>query len=342
MDKRSMKLISAFAVLIWLILGAGCSYLVKNDRELVYAKAQYGLDRFVVVNDRHIHYVEAGEGEPVLLIPGAFSTYRDWNRIIPLLSERYRLLAIDYLGVGDSDKPRSGADYRIEAQADLIVSMMDMLHIPRAAIVGVSYGGGIALNIATRYPDRVNKIVCIEGNGLKHEKLPYRPMEVILRWPIISDAAIGVIRSGLIDEVGVRLIMGQAWHALSEEDKKEVFGIISQNNKTASRFSWYHISRSTKTSKDFTEEVKKVQLPILYLYGKQSGYLYMAETNATFLKKYLPDVTVISFEDGIHDLELQKPAEVAGRIVGFLGEQKETIPYRASCREAAVHSSVQP
>jgi pimeloyl-ACP methyl ester carboxylesterase len=147
-----------------------------------------------------------------------------------------------------------------------------------------------------------------------------------LRWPVISDAAIGVIRSGLIDELGVRLIMGTAWHEMSEEDKKEVFGIISQNNKTASRFSWYHISRSMKTSKDFTEEVKTVELPILYLYGKKSGYLYMAETNAAFLKKHLSDVRVIYFEDGIHDLELQKPAEVADLIVGFLGERKKDEP----------------
>jgi pimeloyl-ACP methyl ester carboxylesterase len=323
MDKRAKKLIPALVLLSWMLLSAGCSYLVKNDRELVYSKSQYGIDKFAVVSGRHIHYVEEGEGEPVLLIPGAFSTYRDWNRIIPFLSKQYRVLAIDYLGVGDSDKPRSGAGYTIEAQADLIVEMMDILRIPKADIVGVSYGGGIALNIATRYPDRVNKIVCIEGNGLKNEKLPYRPMEAILRWPVISDAAIGAIRSGLIDRVGVRLIMGPAWHAMSEEEKKEVFGIISQNNKTASRFSWYHISRSMKTSKDFTEEVKWVQLPILYLYGKKSGYRYMAETNAEFLKKHLFDVTVISFEDGIHDLELQKPAEVADLIAGFLREHKK-------------------
>jgi pimeloyl-ACP methyl ester carboxylesterase len=322
MDKRAKKLIPTLVLLSWMLLCAGCSYLVKNDRELVYSKSQYGIDKFAVVSGHHIHYVEEGEGEPVLLIPGAFSTYRDWNRIIPFLSKQYRVLAIDYLGVGDSDKPRSGAGYTIEAQADLIVQMMDILHIPKADIVGVSYGGGIALNIATRYPDRVHKIICIEGNGLKNEKLPYRPMEAILRWPVISDAAIGAIRSGLIDHVGVRLIMGPAWHELSEEDKKEVFGIISQNNKTASRFSWYHISRSMKTSKDFTEEVKRVQLPILYLYGKESGYLCMAETNAEFLKKHLSDVTVISFEDGIHDLELQKPAEVADLIAEFLREHK--------------------
>jgi pimeloyl-ACP methyl ester carboxylesterase len=147
-------------------------------------------------------------------------------------------------------------------------------------------------------------------------------MEAILRWPVISDVAIGLIRSGLMDEIAVRLVMGEAWHTMSAEEKKEVSRIISQNNKTASRFSWYHISRSMKTSKDFTEEVKGVQLPILYLYGKKSGYRYMAETNAEFLKTHLSHVTIACFEDGIHDLELQKPAEVADLIVGFLGEHK--------------------
>lgn len=326
MDTILKKLGCTFLLLSWLLLSAGCGHLVKNDRQSIYLKSQYGTDKFVVVYDRHLHYVEAGRGQPVLLIPGAFSTYRDWNRIIPCLSKEYRVLAIDYLGVGDSDKPRSGTNYTIEAQADFVVKMMESLNISKADIVGVSYGGGIALNIAARYPDRVGKIVCIEGNGLKNEKLPYRPMEAILKWPVISDVAIGLIRSGLIDEVVVRLVMGKAWHAMSEEEKREIFGIISQNNKTASRFSWYHISRSMKTSKDFTEEVKKVQLPILYLYGKKSGYRYMAETNAEFLKTHLSNVRIISFEDGIHDLELQKPAEVADLIKGFLSGRKGDDP----------------
>lgn len=335
-DKRSQRLSCTLLFISWTLLCAGCSYLVKNDRQIVYSKSEYGVDKFVVVSDSHIHYVEAGEGEPVLLIPGAFSTYRDWNRIIPSLSKEYRVLAIDYLGVGDSDKPRSGTNYTIEAQADLIVKMMEILHLSKVDIVGVSYGGGIALNIAARYPDRVGKIVCIEGNGLKNERLPYRPMEALLRWPVISDVAIGLIRSGMIDEVGVRLVMGKAWQAMDGEEQKEVFRIISQNNKTASRSSWYHISRSMKTSKDFTEEVKKVQLPILYLYGKESGYRYMAETNARFLKKHLSDVTIISFEDGIHDLELQKPAVVADLITGFLHEHKRGVPLLGALSQGRV------
>src|SRR5512139_2449778 len=110
---------------------SSCSYKVKNDRHKTYSKPQYGVDKFVVVQGYNIHYVEVGEGDPIILIPGAYSTYRHWNRIIPYLSKHYKLLCIDYLGVGDSDKPRSGFGYTIEEQADLIVTMIEALQISK-------------------------------------------------------------------------------------------------------------------------------------------------------------------------------------------------------------------
>lgn len=307
----------------WMILNIGCSYLVKNEQHRIYSKPKYGIDRFVVVQDFNIHYVEAGEGEPLLLIPGAFSTYRDWNRMIPFLSKHYKLLAIDYLGVGDSDKPRSGFGYTIEEQADIIAMIIEKMQLSKVHIVGVSYGGGIALNLAARYRDRVSDIVCIEGNGgIKHDKVPYRPMEAFLKWPGIGDVPIGVIRSGLIDKMIARLVMGKAWHSLNDEEKKEIVEIISQNNKTASRISWYHISRTLGTSKDFAEETKTIRVPILYLYGENSGYRNIVETNVKFFKIHLPNVEIVCFEDGIHDLELQKPEEVANLILEFLRKNR--------------------
>jgi pimeloyl-ACP methyl ester carboxylesterase len=311
----------------WVFLNSGCSYMVKNGQHKIYLKPQYGIDKFVVVQGYNIHYVEAGEGPPILLIPGAFSTYRHWNRVIPLLSKHYRLLCIDYLGVGDSDKPRSGFKYTIEEQTDLIANMMEKLQIPKVHIVGVSYGGAIALNIAARYPEKVDKIVSIEGNGIngnKHQKNSYGPMEDFLKFPVVGEIPIGIIRSGLADKFIVKSVMGKAWKDLNELEKKEMTEIVSQNNKTASRISWYHISRTLKTSKDFTEEAKTVTIPILYLYGENSDYHDMAKGNADFLKIHLPHVEVVSFEDGIHDLQLQKPEEVSNLILEFLAKNKTT------------------
>jgi pimeloyl-ACP methyl ester carboxylesterase len=88
-----------------------------------------------------IHYVEAGAGEPVILIPGSWSTYRAWNRIIPLLSDYYRLLALDYVGTGDSDKPKKGFRYTVQEQANLTAKMIEKLELGRVHLIGGSYGG---------------------------------------------------------------------------------------------------------------------------------------------------------------------------------------------------------
>jgi pimeloyl-ACP methyl ester carboxylesterase len=308
-----------FLMSVCILLNSGCGYMVKNDQHKIYSKTQYGVDKFLVAAGYNIHYVEAGAGDPILLIPGAFSTYRHWNRIIPYLSKHYKLLCVDYLGVGDSDKPRSGFGYTIEEQADLIVKMIEALQLSKVQILGVSYGGAIALNLAARYPEKVDKIISIEGNGIRHQDIPYRPMKRLLGWPVIGELSIGAIRLGVADRMVAKSVMGTAWEQMTEADKKEIVEIISQNNKMASAVSWHLISRALETSKDFTDQAKTIRIPVLYLYGGNSYYHGMAETNAEFLRTYLRNAKIVRFNDGIHDLELQRPEDVAVLVLEFLG-----------------------
>jgi len=317
--------------ILFILLGMfhpfGCNYLVKNEEHRVYSKPLYGSDHFIVAKGHHIHYVEIASetsgGETVVLIPGAFSTYRSWNRMIPFLSRHYRLLALDYVGTGDSDKPHLGFDYKIEEQADLIAEIVQKLNLPKIHLVGVSYGGVIALNFATRYPKWTGQVVCIEGGVVKPEKMPNNGKKGLLRWPLIGDFFISAIRSGLFDQMTAMSVMGKAWESLAENEKEEIVQIISQNNKTASRISWYRISRTFENSKDFVEEVKGIQAPVLYLYGKRSEFRSMAEMNVRFFKTHLPEIEMVDFEDGVHDLELQKPGEVAQLVIEFLGKKRE-------------------
>ncbi len=325
---------SGFLLFLLLCVGlnTGCSYLVKNEHQRLYSMAKYGDDRFIRVDHYWVHYVEVGEGDPLFLVPGAFSTYRDWNRLIPLLSKTYRVLALDYLGVGDSDKPTSGFNYTIEEQADLIVKIAERLQIPKFHLAGVSYGGVIALNLSTRYPEKVNRVVCIEGGVIKPERLPHQYKKAILGVPLIGHFIISAIRSGLFDRITARVVMGKVWETLSEEERKEILEIISHNNKTASQGSWSRIARTFKNSKEFVEEVKSLKTPVLYLYGKSSGFRKMTEMNVELFNKHLPHIEIISFEDGIHNLELQKPREVAERMLEFFNRdgfqnQQKVFPF---------------
>ena len=92
----------------------------------------------------------------------------------------------------------------------------------------------------------------------------------------------------------------------------------------ASAVSWHLISQTLETSKDFTDQAKTIQIPVLYLYGGNSYYHGMAQTNAEFLRTYLPSAKIVCFDDGIHDLELQKPEDVAALVLEFLAQNGTT------------------
>jgi 2-hydroxymuconate-semialdehyde hydrolase len=199
--------------------------------------------------------------------------------------------------------------------------MIESLQITKVHILGVSYGGAIALNLAARYPEKVDRIISIEGNGIKHQIVPYEPLKGLLGWPVVGELSIGVVRSGIADRLVAKSVMGKAWEQMSEAEKKDVIEIMAQSNRTASRTSWYLISRTIETSRDFSDQAKTIRIPVLYLYGGNSYYHGMAETNAEFLKTHLQNVEIVRFKDGIHDLELQKPEEVADMVLQFLAKK---------------------
>lgn len=300
------------------VAGAACTTLVKNDRHELFSKARHGTDRFVKVDGRNLHYVEAGEGPPILLIPGAFSTYRVWNRMIPELSLRYRVLAIDYLGMGDSDKPESGFGYSIEEQAKLVAEMIEILDLRGVYLVGASYGSAIALTVASRHPGLVRKVACIEGGPLiVPETLKYSRMYFVFNWPILGDVTMGMMKTGLFDETVARVVMGNAWDRMADEDKREILEVMSYNIKTASRASWYGIYRAIRGVTDLTGPMKDTRVPIFYLYGKESKYREVAEANADFLRKNVPTSEIVALPGGIHDLQLQQPLNIAAVVGGF-------------------------
>ena len=114
--------------------------------------------RYIEVPGGTIHCAIAGRGAPVLLLhqtPRSWDEYRD---VLPLLAPRYRAIAIDTLGYGDSSKPPLGSD-SIEHWAAAAVGALDALGIERFAVVGHHTGAVIAAEIAAAWPDRVEAAV---------------------------------------------------------------------------------------------------------------------------------------------------------------------------------------
>jgi pimeloyl-ACP methyl ester carboxylesterase len=73
--------------------------------------AEFGVDRFATVRGYRIHYVELGKGHPLVLVPPSFATYRNCKKVAHKMAEHFRVPAVDYLGTGQSDKPKRGFLY---------------------------------------------------------------------------------------------------------------------------------------------------------------------------------------------------------------------------------------
>lgn len=112
------------------------------------------------------NFLEAGDGPPVVLVHGSgpgVTAYANWRLTIPELSAHFRVLAPDMAGFGFSDKP---GGYGMDAWVDQILGFLDAVELEKVSLVGNSFGGGLALRVAARYPDRVDRLVLMGAMGV--------------------------------------------------------------------------------------------------------------------------------------------------------------------------------
>jgi pimeloyl-ACP methyl ester carboxylesterase len=115
--------------------------------------------RFVEVEGLRFHVAEAGEGEPLVLLHGWPQNWWEWRRLIPLLSDRYRVICPDTRGSGWSDAPKDGYDK--ETMARDVIGVLDQLGLDRMRMVGHDIGGYLGYLICLRAPERVVRYVSL-------------------------------------------------------------------------------------------------------------------------------------------------------------------------------------
>ena len=124
-------------------------------------------DRTMDVNGIRTRYWDLGEegAPPVVLIHGIGASVEFWIPTLPALVPNHRVVALDLVGYGHTDKPRD-APYTFPYFADFVRQAMDALEIPEAAVVGHSLGGGVTLKLAEQVPARVTRLVVVDAAGL--------------------------------------------------------------------------------------------------------------------------------------------------------------------------------
>jgi pimeloyl-ACP methyl ester carboxylesterase len=174
-----------------------------------------------------------GEGPPVLLVHGITSSSRTWKSVMPRLAAKYTVIAPDLLGHGRSAKPQG--DYSLGAYASGMRDLMVALDVPKATVVGHSLGGGIAMQFAYQFPDRISRLVLVDTGGIGREVNPALRAATlpgaeyvlpVLFTPTLHDAGLkvrnflaGIGLRGSADVEGV----AEGFASLTEADARRAF-----------------------------------------------------------------------------------------------------------------------
>ncbi|HVK24849.1 MAG TPA: alpha/beta fold hydrolase [Actinokineospora sp.] len=138
---------------------------------------------FVDTGGFKVHYQEAGDGKPLVLLHGGGPGASGWSNFganLPVFAERFRTIVVDQPGYGKSDKPEVQGQY-FTFSADALLSTMDELGVEKADLVGNSLGGGTAVRFALRHPDRAGRLVLMAPGGLGLNVFAPDPTEGVQR-----------------------------------------------------------------------------------------------------------------------------------------------------------------
>ena len=118
----------------------------------------------MTVHGHELFYVDSGTGSVVLFIHGILGSRGQWEHLVDRLHDDHRVIIPDLFGHGESDKPMG--DYSLGAFASGLRDLLAVLDVPSATIVGHSFGGGVAMQLAYQHPELCDRLVLVGSGGL--------------------------------------------------------------------------------------------------------------------------------------------------------------------------------
>jgi pimeloyl-ACP methyl ester carboxylesterase len=262
------------------------------------------VEKDVTVLSFKLHYLEAGSGAPVVLLHGLGGDGSRWGPNVEALSREFRVLALDEIGFGKSDKPL--ANYHTGMLSEFLVGFLDALGIEKASLVGNSMGAAVAAYTAVHYPSRVAAIVLVDGAGYRRDPESEPPPADLHRRQIQN----GVTREET-----------REFFRIMFHDKSLVTDRMVEDNLVLRLRSAFTIGKIQETGEKgiggiTEEEMRSIRAPTLVIWGKYDELA--SPDNADRLHRDIPGSKLVWIDDAGHLPQLEKPAEFNRVVADFL------------------------
>jgi 3-oxoadipate enol-lactonase len=267
------------------------------------------------VGDLDVYYELLGQGRRLLFINGSGGDLRQKPRFTdgPLV-EHFEVLAYDQRGLGQTTRP--AGPYTMAQYADDAAALLDALAWERCAILGVSFGGMVAQELAIRHPDRIARMVlaCTSSGGAGQPSYPLHELEGLpaeergLRAMELSDTRCDA-----------------QWREAHPEATARILGMMASRAQTGAgeqgREEGMRLQLEARSHHDTFDRLRELAMPVYLCGGRHDGIAPPANMEA--IDRQIPDSTLEFFEGG-HLFLMQDPAAFP-RIIEFLNDGPDPV-----------------
>ncbi len=270
--------------------------------------------RFVSIDGFEMHYTDEGprNGRPVLLLHGFSSSLFTWRNIRPALAKAgFRVIALDGIGNGASARATDAAIYTTQAQARLILGVLDKLDISTADLIGHSFGGRLAMQVALLAPQRVRSLALLAPEAFATARPAIARITAL---PIIGYALTFYATSPLLVRSGLSYVSRQKDWLYKEIVRAYAVPLRVRNTIQA------QITMSS-APKDEPElrvpgNAARISAPALLLWGARDPIF--PPGHGERLAQEMPNATLSVFSDAGHVLHEEYPDEVNSALLKWL------------------------
>jgi 4,5:9,10-diseco-3-hydroxy-5,9,17-trioxoandrosta-1(10),2-diene-4-oate hydrolase len=294
----------------------------ERDAETLQAQTEnyaYPLgENYMEINGIRLCYQDVGQGDETLLIlPGLLTSIDFWRQNIPEWAKHYRVVAVDYPGIGKSDKP--DASYATDWLVEQVVAFMDAMGIERATIIGGSLGGQMTLMMGLLHPERVNRLVVMGSSGIT----PYPSQEtewILTNWWTEGVGTIGLMAAWKIvtaDFFATDCELGQELTERQLADRQQL---------STFRAEGIAATRALKNTLYYTlvDRLGEITCPVLLIWGE---YDYIHPVKAgRYMHEHLSDSTLIVVPGSGHEVMVDAPDAFNAIVLDFLADQPVHLP----------------
>jgi pimeloyl-ACP methyl ester carboxylesterase len=303
---RRWKIAIGIVVGLAVLLGVNA---VVTDNQTEGAEVTVPGGRILHLPGADLQVVDKGprDAPPIVLIH-CFSCGIDWwNGMMPLLDRTHRVIAVDLLGHDGSEKPTSG--YTIPNQADLVAQALARLGVRDAEVVGHSLGGSVAVGLAERSPQLVERVVIID-TATTHKEASLGLIANAAFAPVIGEA-LWRIKPDFAVRKGLEVAFAPG------------FDVPDEFVEDVDRMTYSSYHDSPEGSDDYSKEegladrMKATGKPLLVMMGAEEQILEDPAARLAEYRAIVPGVETKLIQGAGHSPNVEKPAETASLVLGF-------------------------